>query len=287
LQQFVYSPPQHAAVLCYVAPMETQLSYYVLKIKENLSLRQRSNPHYSLRAYARDLGLHSSTLSQVIKGKRPLPVKDSQQVAAKLNLGPKEKTLFLESLYRTKTSIDEIDISKNDERFIIDESYYSVIAEWEHFAVETLFEIKDFVPSISEISKRLGITENRADIVLNNLKVCGLIIQDENGNLLKAHSKIRTTEDVTSLALKESHLETLEMGKNKLEEVEVEFRDFSSMTIAMNLDRMPEAKSIIREFRQKMMALLRDGDKTDVCQLAIQLYPLTINQKSTKQELKQ
>ena len=49
------------------------------------------------------------------------------------------------------------------------------------------------------------------------------------------------------------------------------------MTIAMDIEKLPEVKTIIREFRQKVTALLRDGKKTDVFQLAIQLYPLTKN----------
>lgn len=252
--------------------METQ-SYYIHKLKEDLSLKQKQNPHYSLRAYARDLGLHSSTLSQILKGKRALPLKNAGEVAFKLNLGPKEKTLFLESLYKTKTSIDDIDISQDD-RFLIDESYYKVIAEWEHYAVLTLFDVASFEATPLEISQRLGITENRADVVLNNLLNCELI-KHEKGKLVKSHSSIRTTEDITSQALRESHKEVLEMGKEKLDKVAVEKRDYSSMTIAVDPEKMTEAKTIIREFRQKMLALLRDGNKTGVYQLAIQFYPLT------------
>lgn len=264
--------------------METQ-PYYITKIKENLSLRQRSNPHYSMRAYARDLGLHSATLSSVMKGLRPLPLKNSKLVVEKLNLGPKERTLFLESLYFTKTKLDDIKVTQDDDRFIIDETYHAVIAEWEHFAVETLLEVTDFFATPETVAARLGLTINRAEVVIRNLKTCGLVADCPERGLQKVHSKIRTTEDVKSHALKASHIETLEMGKQKLEEIEVELRDFSSMTIAMDLERMPEVKSIIREFRQKMMGLLRDGKKTDVCQLAIQFYPITKNE--TQPELKQ
>jgi uncharacterized protein (TIGR02147 family) len=109
--------------------------------------------------------------------------------------------------------------------------------------------------------------------------ICNLINKNENDVYQKTHSKVRTTEDVTMKALKDSHLETLEMGKNKLEEIDVELRDYSAMTIAVDLEKLPELKTIIREFRQKVSALLRDGNKTDVYQLAIQLYPLTKNLK--------
>lgn len=258
--------------------METTNCYYINRIKEDLSLRQRSNPHYSLRAYARDLGLHSSSLSQVLQGKRSLPIKNSLEVVKKLGLTPKERTLFLESLYKKKTSIDDIEIDQNDSRFILDESYHKVIAEWEHYLVLDLFDLHDFEFSIAEVAQRLGITENRAEVVVNNLLTSGLL-SNTDGVLKKEHEYIRTTEDVKSQALKEAHIEALELGKQKLDEVEVELRDISLMTIAMDTEKLPEAKVIIREFRQKMMALLRDGKKNEVYQLAIQFYPMTKTKK--------
>lgn len=256
--------------------MNFEAPYYIKKIREEFSLKQRVNPRYSLRAFARDLDLHSSTLSSVLKGFRSLPVKNSQHVAAKLNLNSKERTLFLESIYRAKTKIDEIKIDPEDNRFMIDENHFKVLSEWEHFAVETLLELTDFVPTIAGISQRLGITMNRAQVVVDNLLQYGLVKFDETGSLVKVHAKIRTTEDVASQALRIGHRETLDMGKTKLDEIDVELRDFSSVTVAMDLSRMPEVKAVIREFRQKMMALLENGNKTDVCQLAIQFYPLTV-----------
>jgi transcriptional regulator with XRE-family HTH domain len=105
--------------------MQTQNIYYLSKIKEEFSRKQRGNEHYSLRAYARDLGVHPSTLSQVMKGNRPLPLKDSAGVVKGLKLGPKDKTLFMESLYRRKSSLNDIEINPLDERFMLDESYYN------------------------------------------------------------------------------------------------------------------------------------------------------------------
>ena len=203
-------------------------------------------------------------------------------MATKLSLGSKEKTLFMESFYRSKTSIDNIQISELDDRFMLDESYYKVIAEWEHYAILELFDLAEYDLSPEGVAKKLGITQNRAEVALENLLNCGLLVKSEEGELEKAHPDIKTTEDIASKALKESHKETLQMGMNKLEEIEVELRDFSSTTVGMDLAKLPEAKTIIREFRQKMAALLRDGRKTDVYQLAIQFYPLTKIDKTEK-----
>ncbi len=249
-------------------------------MREDLSIKQRSNPKYSLRAYANYLDLHSSTLSQIFKGKRSLPIKKSAFIVEKLKLTAKEKTLFFESLYKTKTNIDLIKIDDLDDRFMLDESYYKVIAEWEHYAVLSLFDLTNVDVNLDLITSRLGLDENRALVVVNNLTFCGLVSQNSEGKLQKSHPRLRTTEDVSNQAIKDSHLEALDMGKKKLEEIEIELRDFSAMTIAMDLEKITEAKTIIREFRQKMSALLRDGHKTDVYQLAIQFYPLTNNTRS-------
>jgi uncharacterized protein (TIGR02147 family) len=222
-----------------------------------------------------------------LKGKRPLPLKNASTVCEKLRLGPKERTLFMESLFKAKTNIDEIKIFESDERYIMDESYFQVIAEWEHFVVLDLFDLPEFDFSLSEIAGRLAISVHRAEVVVNNLITCGLLIQNQNKQWGKAYSNVRTTEDIKSQAIMNGNKEAILMGVKKLEEVEVELRDISSMTIAMDLEKLPEAKTIIREFRQKMTALLRNGNKTDVYQLAIQLYPLTDNKfkKDNKERL--
>lgn len=255
--------------------METVEAYYLTKMKEGLSLKQRNNPLYSLRAYARDIGIHPATLSQIINGKRTLPLKECDRVAKKLNLGPKEHALFKESLTTKKHLLDAIKIPLDDQRLMLDESYYKIISEWEHYAVLELFELTDFMKTKEEVAAKLDLTLNRTDVVLTNLKLCKLIEVDSNGKLVKVYSDVKTSEDISSQALRESHREALQMGIAKIESVPVEWRDFSSSTLAIDMSKLPEAKTIIREFRRKMATLLASGDKKEVYQLAVQFYPLS------------
>lgn len=252
-------------------------AYYLVKMREGLSLKQRNNPHYSLRAYARDIGIHPATLSQIINGKRGLPFKDADFVARKLNLGPKEQALFKESLLQKKSALENIKISAEDSRVLLDDSYYRIIAEWEHYAVLELFNLVDFKRTKAEVAAKLDLTTNRTEVVITNLITAGLIEIDQEGLLVKVHADVKTTEDISSQALRDSHKETLDLGKSKLDSVAVEMRDFSSSTLALDVSKIPEAKLIIRDFRRKMASLLSQGEKKDVYQLAIQFYPLTKN----------
>ena len=252
-----------------------QEQYYLKKIKEDFSRRTRVNSSYSLRAYARYLNIHPSTLSQVLLGKRPLPQKSITTILEKLRLNATERSQFKKSLLVKKSRLDALKIYFVDESHLVDEAAFQVIAEWEHYAVLTLFDCAGFHPTIKNIQDRLNITRTRTEVVISNLIRYGLLIQDGKGELSKSHPRVRTSEDVASQALKQSHLEALDMGKQKLFDVDLELRDFSSVMMAIDPSQIPEAKNIIREFRKKMLKLCDDGLKTEVYQMAIQFYPLT------------
>jgi uncharacterized protein (TIGR02147 family) len=255
--------------------MELVESYYLQKIKEGLSLKQRHNPQYSLRAYARDIGVHPATLSQIINGKRPLPFKSSDSVAERLNLSPREISLFKESLLGEKFTFDEITISDIDKRVILDESHYKIIAEWEHYALLELFSLKDFDRTREQVAARLDLTPNRTEVVIHNLKTSGLVAIDEEDKLVKTVPDVKTSEDFINRALRDSHKETLRMGVEKIDRIPVELRDFSSSTLAIDMKKLPEAKALIRDFRRKLAILLEEGDKEEVYQIAVQFYPLS------------
>lgn len=80
--------------------METK--FYVTKLTEHLANKQKLNSRYSLRAFARDLSMDSSTLSQILRGKRSLPYSASERVAALLNLTGPDREAFMQSLEKKR-----------------------------------------------------------------------------------------------------------------------------------------------------------------------------------------
>lgn len=226
--------------------------------------------------------MNSSSLSQILSGKRTLPLRISKSIADKLILTPIERTHFMESVQKTKVSLDEIAVEHEYERFMLDDSYGAVVSEWEHYIVLDLMDLSDFNFNLENIGLKLGISNERAIEVMDNLINSGLLLRNEDGTFLKAHINIRTTEDVQSQVLRDANAEALDIAKMKLDTIETELRDFSVLTLAVDMEKLPLAKTIIREFRQKMMALMKDGDKTEVFQLGIQMYPMTEMTKKTE-----
>jgi uncharacterized protein (TIGR02147 family) len=256
--------------------MENATPFYVQMLKEKLSSRQKENPQYSLRAFARDIGVNPGTLVKVFKGERPLPLNVTKIALNNLKLNPVDQTLFMESLLRTRTSLDSIKINLQTSPFVFDASNFQMITEWEHLAVIALFNLHFFEFTTEDVARHFSIPLRRAEDVVQNLLTCGLLEKSSDGKLHRVHAEVKTSEIDNGEIWKKSHIEILNLGIQKIEDVDVGFRDFSSMAVAIDMDQLADAKTIISEFRQKMSSLLNNGsNKTEVFQLAIQFYPLT------------
>jgi uncharacterized protein (TIGR02147 family) len=271
----------------------SSLSYHARVLKEVYDYKKSKNASFSLRAYAKYLGVNSPTLSHVLNGKRALSIDEGVIALEKLNLSNTEKDRFLASLVKEKSKldsismrplsdfeqsqglIDSIKIMNEDEMETIDNSYYKVIAEWEHFGVLELFELSDVDINLDFIASKLDLTVTRTLTVMDNLKNCGLIEENDSGKFVRKFPHIKTSEDVSSRALMDSHQETLKIASEKLESVPLKLRDYSSVTIPVDLTCLNEFKTVIREFRRKLSTLSSQGNKSEVYQLAIQFFPLS------------
>jgi plasmid maintenance system antidote protein VapI len=250
--------------------METSASEF---LKNELAQRQRKNPHYSLRAYARDLDLHAGTLSAVMAGKRALPSREALRISQSLGLSPRQTQNLLG---RQPVSFGVSPEAKGSRQILDSELNFRILSEWEYFAVLSLMETADFRPEIEQISQRLGISPMRAGIVFKGLTDAGLI-QIDGTQWVKTERDIHTSEDIESAALQRAHIEELELARRKIETVNILLRDFSSLCFATSGSKLPQIKDLIREFRQRVLSFAENETETHdhVYQLCIQLFPLT------------
>ena len=81
-------------------PIENRssLPLHVRILAEELTDRKRTNERFSLRAFARALDLHPSSLSRIMSGNQELSLKAAALVLSKLELTPERQTAFITSL---------------------------------------------------------------------------------------------------------------------------------------------------------------------------------------------
>jgi uncharacterized protein (TIGR02147 family) len=256
---------------------------------ENAYRKKRAvNSAYSLRAFARFLGVPSGRLSEVMSSKRLLTDQAGRKIAAKLALRPDEEAKFLKSIQneRALNKQRSISVATSDSEDTQEAEYHQLnldafqaIADWYHFAILSLMETRGFRNDPAWIAKRLGISVIESRAALERMIRLGMIETSRGGILKKSSAHFSTTHDVSSSALRVSHRQSLEQAINALENIEVELRDISSITMAIDIAKIPEAKKLLREFRRKLSAFLETGKQNEVYNLNIQLVPVSVPEK--------
>lgn len=234
--------------------------------------RKSQNPMYSMRAYARDLGVSTGLVSQVFSGKRKISLKMGEKIARQMRLQPAAKRLFLSSLV-TGLGRNEADIL-DDNVFLVSNDHYHLIADWYHWAILSLARLDNAQGDVHWIASRLGITACEAELAVARLRRLKLV-QVTGSKLVRTGHKLLTPPDVPSSAAKKSHRQTLEQTIECLTTVPLDRREISSTTVATSPEKIAYAKVLMREFADTISHYLEDGPKTEVYNVNLQLVPVT------------
>lgn len=234
-----------------------------------LEIRSK-NPAYSLRAFASKLDLNSGTLSSILNGKRKISKKTALRILDRLNLAPDERAEYLAVFSREDVSqepkVTYLQISSDQ---------FRVISEWFHFALLSLLLTDDFKPNVAWIARRLGVSVREVRSAIQRLVRLGLLVQNKNGSFSRGSPRYETTDDLANISVRKSHFETLELARKALEQVPIEFRDFTTVTMAVDPSKISEAKKRIRAFQDSLSDLMESGKRTEVYRLSMELFPLT------------
>lgn len=232
------------------------------------NLRKDKNKRYSQRAFARLIDLNPGRVNHYFSGERQITKKMAQKISQNLGLDAKQEAYFIH-LCET-----DIETKRNPTTRRLQDDELALIVEWHHFAILSLMSTKDFQSSPEWIAERLGIPLDLVSPSLERLERIGLI-KNLNGKYVKQPGSLTTTEDIPSQFLMMSHQDSLRHIIHHLPNVAVEKRDVSSITLAIDDRKVQEAKTLIRQFRRRLAAMLTKGKNNQVYTLNIQLFPLS------------
>ncbi len=247
-----------------------------LFLQNELVRRCKGNPRYSLRAFSRALGVEPSAMSKLLSGKRGISRPMFQRLVKRLALAPGEVRRFAGA--SAKGPPKRPGATLHDDHFSqIGLDAFQVIADWYHFALLELMSVDGFRPDPAWISRALGLTVSEVRFAIERLARLGLLEVGADGSLTRLERDLTTIgPDFTTTALRKMQKQILDMASRALDEVPLERRDQSAMTMAINANLLPEAKERIKAFRRKLCAFLEaEPPRHDVYQLTISLYPVS------------
>jgi Mn-dependent DtxR family transcriptional regulator len=237
-----------------------------LLLQSEFENRRSRNPSYSLRAFAAHLDVHAACLSVILRGKRPLTEKLIERFIQNLALGFDDLQLCLTSESGEKAVKNRV----------LTLDTFAIISQWYHDAILDLMKLDSFVPDIHWIAETLEITPTEVHSAIERLERCEFIeVTGDGWKLLEPNTDL-FVDDITTAGLKRLQRDVLDISKEKIESCSIDKRYHSTMTMAIDVEDIPKAKNMLREFRATFCKTLEEaGNLNDVYELQIGFFPLT------------
>lgn len=229
-------------------------------LQNEFSRRCRVNSRYSLRSFARQIGIEASSVSQILSGKRKVSDKLIARICQKIGWPQAAQTL--------------------DGYALMSADVVSAISDWYHYAILELVQLKTFRNDPAWISKKLGIGKIEAQNAVARLLRLEMLTA-KNGRIKKTQANYSNyARGQTSESHKEFQRQIVRKSLEAIDLCPQECKDVTCITIAANSAKLEEARERIKNFRRDLCAFMEDGAGDSVYALAVQLIPLTTQEET-------
>lgn len=250
-------------------------------LKASLAERISRNPRYSLRSFAKGLGISPAMLSLVHHKKRNLNLSNAMRIAKRLGLEGREAEYFCHlvqyegarSQEAKELALERIQaLNPAREITFLSLDCFRVISEWYHFPILQLLRVPNFDFEPKQIAKRLGISAIEAEAALARLERVGILMRSD-GTYKRLKNDLRVESDKKNEALRSFHKQMLLRAIDSLETQSNEEKFTGSQTIAIDPKILPQARKKIEAFFSEMNALLaKNKNPSEVYHLGLQLF---------------
>lgn len=243
-------------------------------LRERLRVAQRRNSRFSLRSFAKQIGIDHSTLSQILRSKRGLSPRSLAAIGKRLGLNDEALKAHAKVSAKSRRSRGRPTIPAS---YNFDLDTFQMLSTWHHYAILELLQVKAFKPDSRWIANSLGLETQEVNIALQRLLRLGLLQMvgrnrwiDKSGDA-EFHSTA-LTEEASDQMTQEIHA----FAGEAIRRVPGRYRIHRHAILAVDTHKLPELKILVDRFLSDVRGLVREGDsKDDVYQLEVSLFPVT------------
>jgi uncharacterized protein (TIGR02147 family) len=258
--------------------------YYQECLIKDFNEKRERNSRYSMRAHATKLACDPSALCRIFSGKQPLSVRLAKSIVKKLSLNPDETRRFLRSVAERQKEVTTQKLAKG-----INQPSLGPLAQ--KLSPETFMKISDLDAmtvleshSIEEcssggaeaITEHTGVPADRVEELLALLSETGLLEQ-RGARRVKTAAQFRADPSLAPKANVRHQEKLLSRAEHALHTNDPERQLMNGLSMAIDPKRIPKAKKMVSEFVDILCDFLEQGERTEVYQLGIQLFPVKSN----------
>ncbi len=268
--------------------MEKQFEDYQSVIEYEFNIRNKRNPKYSLRAYARDLGLTPSQLSEVLSYKQGLSTQKAVTIAKKLGYRDRKITWFrclVEAQHarskqrreEAKKKLSNYSNGVETREASIDSLNFTL--NWFHLAIRRMVNMPAFKLEPEWISQKLGISKRVSQAAISDLIEAGLIKVDPDNKVTSIENLSFNTDQKSSRFADKFYQQILYKAYRARKIFEPHRRKQGLHLLTIDNKLLPELFDLIQEFEDRLDHLTYKSQKHDeLMVVTFQAFPLLLDQ---------
>ncbi len=255
---------------------------YLRILQHEFQERKKKNNKYSLRAFAKFLGVSHALLSLVFLKKKGLSLKMADKISTKLSLSYLERNIFIKSVEKCfsrsakkKTTAGHAlsELHKHKQFTALN---HETITQLDHWAYIGVFEVihSKKAQTTKDICFFLDLKPSLTLKVLTYLQEISAI-SEENGVFTALSSSLQTTNDIPAKAMVSYHISMAQKAIASIQQQPVHMREFQNAILTVNQDSIGEAKTMIRNFIHEFNTRFYvDNDKSQLYSLIVNFFKL-------------
>lgn len=256
--------------------------------------KKAAQPGYSVRAFARDLGVSPSFASQVLTGKKRFPARLVGRAVKVLDLdGDKARELKQACLpdaikdgavAPSLSEIQQLRAQMKNRWSEVSRDKLKALRHWYYVALLDLTTCRGYDGTAKFIAARLGLAEPTVEVAMRELSELELLTM-QNGKLVKSAREIRMGSARSLTDIRRFHSQMLDKAKQVMVE-QTSDEDFSrrlitGISVATTPEKIEIAKQMLSESLHEIAAFLAEGESTEVFHLSAQLFPVCLSKSDT------
>lgn len=238
--------------------LEMNTTNYRTMLASAFAVRCARNERYSQAAFARDIGISPSLLSEVLSDQHDLSRRKAEVVARRLGFTPTEFQAFCDSAEaqssrsanrRNAAQLRLSGPSKGVQPDPLREEKLKAMGEWFHIAIIEALKIVSDGMSAIEVGKRLRLQPSVVRTALSRLKRLGLV-EENDGRWFAKNKRLIVEGGVPSDTLKHLHEQFVIKAQKAIFGQHVDQRYLTTAVIPIPRAKVKEAFSRLDQMRK-------------------------------------
>ncbi len=254
---------------------EDQKFYLAKSFREILaaefSERKSKRASYSIRSFARDLGINSSTLAGAMQGRYGISVETAKKIGSKLRFSDKQKQFFVDLVesQHSRATFQKHEAAKRLKKHLnlvklepMPPGEVELTTKWYFFAVLEFLTINKKVESLNQIARALRLESADVERSIELLLKYKLIRKTAIGfERIKKHSLVQS--NAPSGLIRDFHKQILGLAKDAIEEQPIANRKFINSILSFDSKNTADARAWLETANEEFVSKFSTSTTSD------------------------